>query len=112
MNPASSAPVVVIGGGFVGLCCALQILRGGREVTLIDPGNHENAASFGNAGQLAVGEVVPISGPGVLGAVPRWLADPLGPLAIRWRYLPRLAPWLWACCGPAGSTGCARSRAA
>jgi D-amino-acid dehydrogenase len=26
--------------------------------------------------------------------VPHWLADPLGPLAIRWRYLPRLLPWL------------------
>jgi D-amino-acid dehydrogenase len=23
------------------------------------------------------------------------LLDPLGPLAIRWRYLPKLAPWLW-----------------
>ena len=26
--------------------------------------------------------------------MPGYLADPLGPLAIRWRYLPRLAPWL------------------
>src|SRR5690606_38792979 len=27
--------------------------------------------------------------------VPRWLADPLGPLAIRPSYLPALLPWLW-----------------
>ena len=33
--------------------------------------------------------------PGTLASVPRWLFDPLGPLAIRWRYLPALAPWLW-----------------
>src|SRR5437867_12222358 len=26
--------------------------------------------------------------------VPRFIADPLGPLAIRWSYLPRAAPWL------------------
>ncbi len=90
----SSAPVAVIGGGFVGLCSALQLQRHGREVVLIDPGEIERAASYGNAGQFALGEVVPISGPGTLRAVPRWLADPLGPLAIRWRYLPRLAPWL------------------
>ena len=29
-----------------------------------------------------------------LGRVPGMLMDPLGPLAIRWRYLPKLAPWL------------------
>lgn len=91
---ASGAPCVVIGGGFVGVCSALQLQRLGREVVVVDAGEPERAASFGNAGQFALGEVVPLSGPGVLRAVPRWLADPLGPLAIRWRYLPRLAPWL------------------
>ncbi len=87
-------PILVIGGGFVGLCSALQMQRRGHAVTLVDPGDPERAASFGNAGQFAVGEVVPISGPGTLAKVPGWLLDPLGPLAIRWRHLPRLAPWL------------------
>jgi D-amino-acid dehydrogenase len=32
--------------------------------------------------------------PGVLGQVPGWLLDPLGPLAIRWRHLPHMLPWL------------------
>jgi len=32
--------------------------------------------------------------PGLWRKVPGWLADPLGPLAIRWSYLPRLTPWL------------------
>jgi D-amino-acid dehydrogenase len=35
-----------------------------------------------------------MSSPGIWRKVPGWLADPLGPLAIRWRYLPRLLPWL------------------
>jgi D-amino-acid dehydrogenase len=26
--------------------------------------------------------------------VPRWLFDPLGPLALRWGYLPTITPWL------------------
>jgi D-amino-acid dehydrogenase len=90
----TAAPIVVIGGGFVGLCSALQLQRRGFAVALVDPGDPERAASFGNAGQFAVGEVVPISGPGTLRRVPAWLADPLGPLAIRWRHLPRLTPWL------------------
>lgn len=32
--------------------------------------------------------------PGVWRKVPGYLADPLGPLAIRWSYFPKLLPWL------------------
>jgi D-amino-acid dehydrogenase len=32
--------------------------------------------------------------PGLLRKVPGMLRDPLGPLVLRWRYLPRIAPWL------------------
>jgi D-amino-acid dehydrogenase len=32
--------------------------------------------------------------PGVIRQVPKWLGDPLGPLAVRWRYLPVIVPWL------------------
>ena len=88
------APVVVIGGGFVGLAAALQLQMAGHKVMLVDRGEPERAASFGNSGQFAVGEVVPLSVPGVLFKVPKWLLDPLGPLTIRWRDLPMLTPWL------------------
>jgi D-amino-acid dehydrogenase len=90
----STAPVVVIGGGFVGLASALNIQRDGCEVVLVDPGDPMRAASYGNAGHFAIGEVVPLAGPDVLRRLPGWLADPLGPLALRWRYLPRITPWL------------------
>jgi D-amino-acid dehydrogenase len=33
--------------------------------------------------------------PGVAAKVPGWLLDAEGPLTIRWRYLPEIAPWLW-----------------
>jgi D-amino-acid dehydrogenase len=33
--------------------------------------------------------------PGMLRDLPRWLFDPLGPLSVRWAYLPALAPWLF-----------------
>jgi D-amino-acid dehydrogenase len=87
-------PYAVIGGGFVGLCSALHLQRIGQQVVVIDPGDPKRAASYGNSGQFAVGEVVPLSVPGVLFSVPKWLLDPLGPLAIRWRDLPALTPWL------------------
>jgi D-amino-acid dehydrogenase len=94
MADGGDGEVAVVGSGLVGVCSALHLARTGNRVVLIDPGPPERAASFGNAGQLAIGEVVPLSVPGVLRQVPGWLMDPGGPLAIRWRYLPRLAPWL------------------
>src|SRR4051794_24767728 len=87
--------VVVIGAGIVGMACASYIQRAGHRVTVIDRGAPGEGTSFGNAGCLNSSSVVPISMPGVLSQVPRWLLDPAGPLVLRWRYLPHLAPWLW-----------------
>jgi len=86
--------VVVIGAGIVGICCALYLQRDGRRVVLMDPREPGDACSFGNAGLLATGGVAPEAMPGIVWSVPRMLRDPLGPLAIRWSYLPRIAPWL------------------
>ena len=88
-------PVVVIGAGIVGLCCATYLQRDGRKVVLVDPGGPGEGASYGNAGGLNGSSVVPVAMPGVLAKVTRWLFDPEGPLSIRLAYLPRLAPWLY-----------------
>ena len=87
--------IVVIGAGIVGMACASFIRRAGHRVTVLDRGAPGEGTSFGNAGCLNSSSVVPISMPGVLAQVPRWLLDPEGPLVLRWRYLPDLAPWLW-----------------
>jgi D-amino-acid dehydrogenase len=88
--------VVVIGGGAVGIASAIELLRDGQHVTIVDPGElgGEQAASFGNGTLLNPSSVVPMSSPGLWKKVPGYLADPLGPLTIRWSYLPRLLPWL------------------
>lgn len=93
----STEQVVVIGAGIVGVCCAIYLQRLGRRVVLIDrlePGD-EGASSFGNAGSLSWSSCVPIAMPGLLPKVPGWLLSRNGPLTIRWRHLPALAPWLW-----------------
>jgi D-amino-acid dehydrogenase len=89
--------VAVIGGGVVGLASAIALLRDGHAVTIIEPGvpGGEQSASFGNGTLLNPSSVVPMSSPGLWKKVPGYLADPLGPLTIRWSYLPRLLPWLW-----------------
>lgn len=88
--------VAVIGAGIVGAACALELLRDGHRVTIIEPGEPggEQAASYGNGTLLNPSSVIPMSTPGIWKKVPGYLRDPLGPLAIRWRYLPRLFPWL------------------
>ncbi|MEA2739606.1 MAG: D-amino-acid dehydrogenase [Acetobacteraceae bacterium] len=88
--------VVVIGGGVVGLACAIELLRDGHAVTIVEPGppGGEQAASYGNGTLLNPSSVIPMSSPGLWKKVPGYLMDPLGPLTIRWSYLPRLLPWL------------------
>lgn len=86
----------VIGGGILGACTALELLRAGHQVTIIEPGTPggEQAASYGNGCWLSPMSVIPPAVPGLWRKVPGFLADPLGPLAIRWGYLPRVLPWL------------------
>lgn len=94
MSAADRKPVVVVGGGIMGLSTAIWLLRSGRPVTIVDPGIARRPASFGNAGVLAACSVVPVTVPGLIAKAP-WLAiDPNSPLFVRWSYLPRLAPWL------------------
>lgn len=91
-----SRNIVVIGAGAVGAATALELLRDGHYVTIVEPGEPggEQAASYGNGCWLSTMSVIPPAGPGTWRKIPGFLMDPLGPLSIRWRYLPRVAPWL------------------
>ncbi|KAF5887667.1 FAD-binding oxidoreductase [Rhizobium sp. PEPV16] len=102
--------VAVVGAGLVGLCTALWMQRMGHRVTIIDPapplGNasYRQACSYGNACTFAPHGVVPVATPGVIWRVPGMLLNPLGPLAIVWRYLPQLVPWLRAFLASSGKS--------
>jgi len=85
--------VAVVGAGIIGTCIAAKLVEDGHGVTLIDPLEPGRATSYGNAGGIAATAMAPLSMPGTIRKVPGWLMDPLGPLTIRWSYLPRLAPW-------------------
>jgi D-amino-acid dehydrogenase len=87
--------VLVIGAGIVGSAAALWLQRDGHQVTVVDKAGPGEGASKGNASVIAIESCIPVATPGILWDVPRYLSDPLGPLAIRWSYLPKLAPWLW-----------------
>lgn len=87
--------VVVVGAGIVGASCAVHLGHDGRDVTLIDRLAPGEACSFGNAGMLECSSSAPLSMPGVLGQVPKWLMDPLGPFTFSVPHVPRLIPFLF-----------------
>jgi D-amino-acid dehydrogenase len=92
-NP-QKADAVVVGGGVVGVSTALHLQRSGRQVVLVERNTPGSGASGHNGGVINVGECVPTGTPGILRSIPRLVLDPMAALVVRYRYLPRLTPWL------------------
>ena len=86
----------IIGAGIIGVSTAAFLQRAGYRVTLIDRLPPGEGCSFGNAGGVAFAEIMPTMNPRVYRKLPGWLLDPLGPLTIRWSYLPKALPWFMA----------------
>lgn len=86
--------IAIVGIGIVGVSTAAWLQRDGHRVTFIDPLAPGEACSFGNAGSLSPSACLPVGLPHMWRKVPGWLLDPLGPLTVRWRYAPRVVPWL------------------
>ena len=74
---AEREDVLVIGGGAVGVCCALELARSGRRVRLIELGELCAGCSAGNAGLVPTSSCAPLAEPGVMGQSLRWMLDPI-----------------------------------
>ncbi|BBH44853.1 NAD(P)/FAD-dependent oxidoreductase [Pseudomonas sp. KU43P] len=92
-HSSADTDIAVVGAGIVGVACALQLARQGRRVLLIDRQAPGHGASYGNAGHLATEQVFPIADLSILKRLPRMLLDPMGPLRLDWKYLPKALPW-------------------
>ena len=82
---------MVVGGGAIGVCCALELARRRARVTLLERGSELAAgASSGNAGVLAPSHSSPIANPTALrtGLRSMWRDSPF---SLR---RPTAAPWL------------------
>ncbi len=84
----------IVGAGIVGCAVAHALLDEGHDVVIIDANEPGFGPSRGNAGWIAHTDILPLAGPKTLKNLPRFLMDPLGPLAIRPAYLLKIAPWL------------------
>lgn len=87
------ARIVVIGGGVVGLACAIALADDGHRVTLLDSATSREAASWGNAGHIATEQTAPLASPAMLRSLPRRLFLFGGPLGLPPRQVTAWAPF-------------------
>jgi len=83
--------VLVIGGGAIGLACALALAEAGRGVRLVEAGRIGAATSHGNCGTITPSHAPPLAAPGMPWQALRWMFTPDAPLYVP----PRLDPVLW-----------------
>ena len=74
--------VAIIGGGVVGMSCALRLAHAGHEVILLDPGDRKAPASWGNAGHIATEQAAPLASLQMLKSVVPRLFLFGGPIAL------------------------------
>ncbi len=90
--------IIVIGGGPVGACCALELARAGAAVTLLEKQSRvcpPESGAHANCGLLVPSDATPLAAPGVLGQGLRWMLDGSSPFYIAPRPSLALARWLW-----------------
>ena len=75
--------ILVAGAGIVGISCAIWLQRAGHSVTVVDRTGPASGTSYGNAGVLAAGAVVPVTVPGLLRKAPGMLLNKEAPLFLR-----------------------------
>jgi D-amino-acid dehydrogenase len=104
-QPAAAAadkhtrPTIIIGGGVIGLCCALYARERGWRVTVIErDGPQRNGCSYGNAGMITPSHFVPLAAPGMVALGLRWMLDAESPFHVQPRLSWDLARWGWRFC--------------
>ena len=67
--------VCVLGAGAIGVSTALQLKRKGWDVTLIDAKAPASETSYGNAGVISSGSIVPLNNPDMLKELPKLVSN-------------------------------------
>lgn len=90
----SRSDVLILGGGVIGLSCALALLRRGVSVRVLERGAPGCGASHGNCGTVTPSHAIPLTVPGMPWKALHWMLRRDAPLYVnprpdwdRWRWL-------------------------
>ncbi|HWU78069.1 MAG TPA: FAD-dependent oxidoreductase [Rhodanobacter sp.] len=68
---SSHSDVLVLGGGVIGLACALYLLKAGASVRVLEQGTPGCGSSHGNCGTITPSHAPPLAMPGMIGVALR-----------------------------------------
>lgn len=86
--------VLIVGGGVIGLACALALVEAGRSVRVLEANTVGSGSSHGNCGTITPSHAAPLAAPGTIGKALRWMLTPDAPLYVAPRFDPALWRWL------------------
>lgn len=91
---ASRSDILVLGGGVIGLSCALHLLKGGAKVRVLEQGTPGCGSSHGNCGTITPSHAAPLTMPGTLGVALRSILRADAPLYLNPRLDGARLRWL------------------
>ena len=83
---ASRSDVLILGGGVIGLSCALFLLKAGASVRVLEQGRPGNGSSHGNCGTITPSHAAPLAMPGTFGVALRSMLRSDAPLYLNPRF--------------------------
>ena len=89
-----NADVLVLGGGVIGLACALELANAGRAVTVLERAEIGRGASHGNCGTITPSHAPPLAMPGMIGKALGYMLKPDAPFYLKPRLDFALLAWL------------------
>ena len=78
-----SEDVLILGGGVIGLSCALFLLQAGRSVRILEKDHIAGATSHGNCGTITPSHAPPLAAPGMIYKALKYMAQADAPFYIK-----------------------------
>ena len=86
--------ISIIGAGIVGLSSAINLVKRGQNVTLVEKDFKGQPASYGNASWLSSPSITPVLMPGMFKKIPKMWLSKDGPLFLRFPGILKMIPFL------------------
>lgn len=85
--------IAIVGGGVIGLSVALECIRRGHRVSVMERAPVRRGASLGNAGMIVPSHFIPLAAPGMIALGLKWMWNPESPFYIQPRLDWELITW-------------------